>query len=345
MSALTTEFTIQRDICLKKHNTLALPARAEYFCRIDNLDDLYRAIDYAKQQQLVLIPLGEGSNLVLADDMQGLVVDINLKGIQIQDSGADRVQVSLAAGENWHHTVEVCLRQGLYGLENLALIPGRVGAAPIQNIGAYGVELSDVFISLSAIEIATGKLVQFNAQDCQFAYRSSVFKQGARDQYIIVSLSLELSKTPCINVEYPALKAALEGSDPSPEAVFEAVCRIRQEKLPDPAEIPNVGSFFKNPVITEAARGQLLSKYPSMPSYPQSGGLSKIPAAWLIEQCGYKGRRQGNVGVHDKQALVLVNFQGEGGELLALARNIQTDVKTKFGIDLVVEPRIYGDSA
>jgi UDP-N-acetylmuramate dehydrogenase len=232
----------------------------------------------------------------------------------------------------------------LYGLENLALIPGKVGAAPIQNIGAYGVELSDVFTSLSAIEIATGNLVQFNAQDCQFAYRSSIFKQGGLDQYIIVSLCLELSKIPIVHAEYPALKAALKGRDANPEAVFEAVCRIRREKLPDPAEIPNVGSFFKNPMIKVSARDQLLAKYPSMPSYSQSGGLIKIPAAWLIEQCGYKGRRQGNVGVHNKQALVLVNFQGDGTELLALARNIQTDVKARFGIDLVVEPRIYGDS-
>jgi UDP-N-acetylmuramate dehydrogenase len=344
MSALVTEFTIQRDICLKKHNTLALPARADYFCRVDSLDHLYQAIDYAKQHHLNLIPIGEGSNVVLADDVRGLVIDINLKGIDIQDSGVDQVQVTVAAGENWHHTVESCLWQSLYGLENLALIPGKVGAAPIQNIGAYGVELSDVFTSLSAIEIATGNLVQFNAQDCQFAYRSSIFKQGGLDQYIIVSLCLELSKIPIVHAEYPALKAALKGRDANPEAVFEAVCRIRREKLPDPAEIPNVGSFFKNPVIKVSARDQLVAKYPSMPSYSQSGGLSKIPAAWLIEQCGYKGRRQGNVGVHNKQALVLVNFQGDGTELLALARNIQTDVKARFGIDLVVEPRIYGDS-
>jgi len=343
MSATTTEFTIQRDICLKKHNTLALPARAEYFCTVDNLEQLYQAIDYAKQHKLTITPLGDGSNLVLAGDIQGLVIDIKLKGIHIEHGSLDRVQVRVAAGENWHCLVESCLSQGFYGLENLALIPGTVGAAPIQNIGAYGVELSDVFVSLSAIEIASGELVQFNARDCQFAYRSSVFKRAALDQYIIVSLNLELSKTPTVNVQYPTLNFELGDAEPSPEAVFEAVCRIRREKLPDPAEIPNVGSFFKNPVITQAARDLLLSNFPSMPHYSQSDGMSKIPAAWLIEQSDYKGIRQGNVGVHDKQALVLVNFQGDGPELLALAKNIETDVAAKFGIQLAIEPRIYGD--
>lgn len=342
MSLPSTEFNLQTDVCLQHLNTLALPAQAEYFCSVDSLDQLYQALDYANRHQLPITPLGEGSNMVLAGDIKGLVIDLNLKGIEIKNKGSDKVQVNMAAGENWHHMVEYCLHRGCYGLENLALIPGTVGAAPIQNIGAYGVELSDFFVSLNAIEVNTGKLVQFSAQDCQFDYRASIFKQAALDQYIIVSLCLELSKTPMVNTEYPALKAELEGTDPSPENVFEAVCRIRREKLPDPLQIPNVGSFFKNPLVANPRVEKLLETYPTLPNYPQAQGLCKIPAAWLIEQCGYKGLRHGNVGVHDKQALVLVNFQGNGRELLALAKIIEADVKAKFGIQLDIEPRVYG---
>ena len=342
MSLPSTELNLQADYCLQKLNSLALPARAEYFCSVDSLDQLYQALDYANLHQLTVTPLGEGSNIVLAGDIKGLVIDLNLKGIENKNKGSDKVQVNMAAGENWHHMVEFCLRKGWYGLENLALIPGTVGAAPIQNIGAYGVELRDFFVSLEAVEVKTGKLVQFSAQDCQFDYRASIFKQAALDQYIIVSLSLELSTIPAAHTEYPALKAEFEGTEASPEAVFEAVCRIRREKLPDPAQIPNVGSFFKNPLVAKPRVEKLLETYPALPNYPQAQGLCKIPAAWLIEQCGYKGLRHGNVGVHDKQALVLVNFQGNGRELLALAKAIEADVKAKFGIQLDIEPRVYG---
>ena len=342
MSLSYKELNLQADYCLHKLNSLALPARAEYFCSVDSLDQLYQALDYANLHQLAVTPLGEGSNVVLAGDIKGLVIDLNLKGIQNKNKGSDKVQVDMAAGENWHHMVEFCLRKGWYGLENLALIPGTVGAAPIQNIGAYGVELSDFFVSLEAVEVKTGKLVKFSAQDCQFDYRSSIFKRAALDQYIIVGLSLELSTIPVAHTEYPALNTALKGTEPSPEAVFKAVCRIRREKLPDPVQIPNVGSFFKNPLVSSSLADKLSATFPTIPCYPQADGLSKIPAAWLIEQCGYKGQRHGNVGVHAKQALVLVNFEGEGTELLALAQAIEADVNTKFGIQLDIEPRVYG---
>jgi UDP-N-acetylmuramate dehydrogenase len=342
MSLSSKEFNLQADYCLHKLNSLALPARAEYFCSVDSLDQLHQALDYANLHQLAVTPLGEGSNIVLAGDIKGLVIDLNLKGIQNKNKGSDKVQVDMAAGENWHHMVEFCLRKGWYGLENLALIPGTVGAAPIQNIGAYGVELSDFFVSLEAVEVKTGKLVKFSAQDCQFDYRSSIFKRAALDQYIIISLSLELSTIPVAHTEYPALNTALKGTEPSPEAVFKAVCRIRREKLPDPVQIPNVGSFFKNPLVSSSLADKLSATFPTIPCYPQADGLSKIPAAWLIEQCGYKGQRHGNVGVHAKQALVLVNFEGEGTELLALAQAIEADVNTKFGIQLDIEPRVYG---
>lgn len=343
MSALSSDITLLRDFSLQKHNTLALPACAEYFCSVNDVDQLYQALVFAKQNKLDIIPLGEGSNLVLATNIKGLVIALELKGKEAEIQDAEKVLVTLAAGENWHDAVAYCLEQGYFGLENLALIPGTVGAAPIQNIGAYGVELSDLFVSLTAVEIATGELVQLKARDCEFAYRSSIFKQRALDQYIIVSVCLELSQKPQINIDYPALKLALVGIQPNPKIVFDTVCRIRREKLPDPKQIPNVGSFFKNPIVSAAKQTQLLADYSSMPHYAQAQGLSKIPAAWLIEQCGYKGHRQGNVGVHDKQALVLVNFQGNGAELLALARRIEGDVKKKFDIELEIEPRIYGE--
>ena len=348
MSLLSTQINLQADYSLQSLNSLAMPARAEYFCSVESLDQLYQALDYANLHGLTVTPLGEGSNIVLAGDIQGLVIAIGIRGIDAQQRGAsnpDKVLVNLGAGENWHHMVEYCLSKGWYGLENLALIPGTVGAAPIQNIGAYGVELRDLFVSLEAIEVKTGKLVQLKAQDCQFDYRTSIFKQAALDQYVIVSLSLELSTIPEAQTEYPALNAALEGIKPSPEAVFEAVCRIRRDKLPDPAQIPNVGSFFKNPVVSSPLADKLLASFPTMPCYPQMDGLSKIPAAWLIEQCGYKGHRYGNVGVHHKQALVLVNFEGNGAELLALAEAIRADVNRKFSIQLDIEPRIYGQYA
>ena len=343
MNSPVSQFNLQQDICLQAFNTLSLPARAEYFCVINDLKQLDQALGFAKDKQLKITPLGEGSNLVLAGDIKGLVIVINLKGKEYKQLDSDRVQVAFAAGENWHDSVAYCLQKGFYGLENLALIPGTVGAAPIQNIGAYGVELSDFFVSLTAVEIATGELLQLTAKDCEFAYRSSIFKQSALDKYIIVSVCFQLSTEPKINADYPALKAELEGAKPTPDLLFETVCRIRQSKLPDPAQIPNVGSFFKNPVISTTQVNKLLSYYPDMPNYPQTSGLSKIPAAWLIEHCGYKGHRQGNVGVHDKQALVLVNFQGDGAELLALAKRIEEDVMAKFAIQLDIEPRIYGD--
>jgi len=345
MSNSSYEISPQKDVCLKKFNTLALPARAEYFCTVNSLDQLHEALAFAKENKLQIVPLGEGSNLVLAGNIKGLVIAINLKGKDFELQSSDRVKVTLAAGENWHESVAYCLQKGFYGLENLALIPGTVGAAPIQNIGAYGVELSDFFVSLMALDVDTGELLQLTAQDCEFAYRSSIFKCGGLDKYIIVSVCLELSKTAHINADYPALKAELKGSDLSPHTLFETVCRIRQSKLPDPAQIPNVGSFFKNPVISAAQVNKLLSDYPDMPNYPQTSSVSKIPAAWLIEHCGYKGLKQGNVGVHDKQALVLVNFQGDGPELLALAKSIEVDVMKKFDIKLDIEPRIYGDKA
>lgn len=327
---------------LQPFNTMAVPGRAEYFCRVDNQRQLLQALDYANHRQLPVTALGGGSNLLLAADIAGLVVHLNLTGIHAAEIAPGQFHVSFAAGENWHQAVEHCLQQGWYGLENLSLIPGNMGAAPIQNIGAYGVELCDLFISLEAIEISSGELVVMDKQACQFGYRDSIFKQAGKGRYLITLVTLALSSEPQLNIQYPALAEALQGTEPSPQQVSAAVCRIRREKLPDPQDIPNAGSFFKNPVIEAEMLHRLLESNASMPYFQQPNNRAKVPAAWLIDQCGFRGLRSGNVGVHQHQALVLVNFGGTGAEILHLARQIQQAVQERFMIALEIEPQIYG---
>jgi UDP-N-acetylmuramate dehydrogenase len=343
--------SIQQHFSLQPLNSLALPAYAEYFCEVCDQQELLAALDYAREHQLEVTPLGGGSNLVLAGDLPGLVIHLNTKGIShaIFD---DCVEVCFAAGENWHQGVLTTLQRGWYGLENLSLIPGNMGAAPIQNIGAYGVELADLFVSLSAIEIATGKRYEFDKAACEFAYRDSLFKNSARDKYIIVDITLRLSTSPAVNISYPALataaaEAGLDG-DLTPQMVSQLVCQVRSQKLPDPAVTPNAGSFFKNPVVAGSTATALLEQYPQMPSYPQPDQCKKIPAAWLIDQCGFKGVRRGSVGVHKNQALVLVNYLSDGGgtgeQLLELATELRDAVWQRFSIRLEIEPRVYGST-
>lgn len=340
---------IQQHVSLQPLNSLALPAYAEHFCSVADQDQLLAALDYAREHQLQVTPLGGGSNLVLAGDIPGLVIALNNKGFSYSHSG-DSVEVTFAAGENWHQGVLSTLQRGWFGMENLSLIPGNMGAAPIQNIGAYGIELSDLFVSLRAVEIATAKLCEFNKADCQFGYRDSLFKNAARDRYIIVDITLRLSTLAAVNTSYPALKAAVAEAglenNLTPQAVSELVCQIRQQKLPDPAMIPNAGSFFKNPVIADSAVAELRRHSPEMPAYSLPGQQSKIPAAWLIDQCGFKGIRRGSLGVHQHQPLVLVNHRdkpgGTGEQLLALAAEIGDAVWQRFAIHLEIEPRIYG---
>ncbi len=343
--------SIQQHISLQPYNSLALPAYAEYFCSLDGEEDLLAALAYARAHQLQVTALGGGSNLVLAGDIAGLVIHLNTKGYSYCNGAeADSVDVTFAAGENWHQAVLTTLEQGWYGMENLSLIPGNIGAAPIQNIGAYGVELEDIFVSLRAVEIASGKLCSFTKADCQFAYRDSLFKNAARDQYIILDVTLRLSTKPQVNTRYPALQQAIADaqiSEPlTPEKVSELVCQIRRQKLPDPTITPNAGSFFKNPLVESAAAEQLLERYPQMPNFPQPDKQTKIPAAWLIDQCGFKGITRGPVGVHKHQALVLVNNLREGGangeQLLALAEELRDGVWKRFSIRLEIEPRVYG---
>lgn len=350
--------SIQKNIQLKAYNSLRLPAVVDYFCAVSTEQDLLAALGYARQQGLQVTPLGGGSNLVLAGDLQGLVVKLDTRGIrsQVNDS---IVEVCFAAGEDWHSAVLHCLERGWYGLENLSLIPGTVGAAPIQNIGAYGVELADLFVSLRAVEIATGELHTFDREACQFGYRQSVFKAALCDQFIILDVTLRLSRQPSINIQYPALRqlakdqGLLEDGEPSaqltPVKVSELVCQIRSSKLPNPAQIPNAGSFFKNPLVSSEQAESLLQTYPQMPTFPQPDQQVKIPAAWLIDRCGYKGVARGPIAVHKDQALVLthnpeIEGGGDGSQLLAFASELQAAVEERFSIRLETEPRIYGST-
>lgn len=338
----STEFTIQESINLKPFNSLAISAVAEYFSEVANIAQLKMALSFAKTNNLKITPIGGGSNLVLAGDIDGLVIHIDLKGVTAQAISKTQVDINFAAGENWHAMVGYCLENQWYGLENLALIPGNMGAAPIQNIGAYGVELCDFLQSVEVLDIASGEVEVLSASDCKFGYRTSVFKQSAKDQYIILNVTLRLSTVAQVNSEYPSLKAALNSPEPSPMDIYQAVCKIRRDKLPDPVQIPNVGSFFKNPIIATEVADALAINYPKLPIYTDTELTSKVPAAWLIDHCGFKGYRKGNVGVHHNQALVLVNYQGSGEDILALADEIISKVLQKFAIRLELEPRVYG---
>jgi len=285
-----------------------------------------------------------------------LVIYLDLRGVTVKDAvdtAEDYVDVTFQAGEDWHEMVSYSLAQGWYGLENLSLIPGNMGAAAIQNIGAYGVELSDILTSLKVFDIESGQLLTLTTKECQFSYRNSVFKQSLKDKCIITEVTLRLSTQPVINLEYPALTDYFDDqlASPTPHMVSEAVCNIRRSKLPDPNELPNVGSFFKNPVISAVSftsiERQFESKDVKVPGYIQSSGSVKVPAGWLVEQCQFQGVRQGSAGVHKDQALVLVNYNDSmtsdpAKDILGLADNIQRMVAAEFGIDLDIEPRIYG---
>lgn len=329
---------------LRDYNTLALPAVAEYLCTVTTPDELDAARDFARARQLSITVLGAGSNVVLAGDIGGLVVRNALPGIQRVAQRGSEVMVRVGAGENWHGLVLDCLDQGWFGLENLALIPGCAGAAPIQNIGAYGVELAQYFVSLEAVLLDSGEVIQLDREDCRFGYRDSVFKGELQGRVAITAVTLALSTaaSPCL--EYPELRAAVAHlAAPTPQEVCAAVCALRRAKLPDPVARPNAGSFFKNPVMAAAEVEALRRRYPDLPTYLQADGRVKLPAAWLIDRAGWKGHRQGPVGVHDRQALVLVHFGGgRGDQLLRLAADIAADIGHRFGVALELEPAILG---
>jgi UDP-N-acetylmuramate dehydrogenase len=330
---------------LQKFNTLAVPALAQYFVSVKTDDELREALLFTRTENLPLLLLGCGSNIVLRADFPGLVVQIKSQGREVVDENDEFVWLKVAAGENWHQLVKYSLDNALYGLENLSLIPGSVGAAPIQNIGAYGVEIKELVAELSALNIRSGLSVTFTNESCQFGYRDSIFKQSLKDQYVITSVTFRLRKQPQLNLTYPALRLALANvaeADITPQQVSAAVIDIRQTKLPDPAIIPNVGSFFKNPVIEQLQFEFLKATNPAIVSYPAAANQVKLAAGWLIDQAGWRGREVGGAVVHEQQALVLTNPRKSSGQaVLELADLIKQSVFEQFGVMLEMEPRIY----
>lgn len=331
---------------LEKLNTLKLKQSARYFAEVASRDDLLTALHFARDRQLPWMVLGRGSNLVLSRDYPGVMIHQQLRGIeQVRDEG-ENIHIKIAAGEDWHELVTFSLQQGWYGLENLALIPGTAGAAPVQNIGAYGVELCDVFESLEAWDETQQRFVMLDRQQCLFAYRDSLFKQQPH-RFVILNVTLRLSRMPKVNIQYQSLQEyfSARSSRPmasdriTPEEVFSAVVAIRRAKLPDPDVIPNVGSFFKNPLVSTEQYESLLRQYPALVSYPAGPQRRKLAAAWLIDQAGWKGKRVDNIGVHPQQALVLVNYRdGSGAELLQFANTLCEDIQQRYGVILEMEP-------
>ena len=331
---------IQQNISLKQYNTFGIDATAKRFVVVNSLQDLKSLISTEKD----IFLLGGGSNMLLTSDIKKLVVHLNLKGVIVNDTDKNVVYVTSEAGENWHEFVLWCISQNYGGLENLSLIPGNVGTSPIQNIGAYGVEIKDTFHQLEALEIETGKTKIFKIKDCNFGYRDSVFKNELKGKYIIVNITFKLTKdNHKINTSYGAIKELLQNKEtPTIKDISNAIISIRQSKLPDPKEIGNSGSFFKNPVIPSNLFETIQEKYPTIPHYVISKNEVKIPAGWLIEQCGFKGKRFGDAGVHTKQALVLVNYNNATGkEIYSLAQKIQKKVKEIFNIELAIEVTIF----
>ncbi len=336
---------ILKNISLKAYNTFNIDVKASGYAEANSVAEL---IDFVKEGHLrdnnVLI-LGGGSNILFSGDFDGLVIRNRIEGIEVKEQGTDMVLVKAGAGVVWDDLVHYCIDRGYGGIENLVLIPGSVGASPIQNIGAYGVELKDVFHSLEALDVNTGEVRSFGTEECAFAYRDSIFKKGLKGKYIILSVSLLLSRDHDPDVSYGAILDELKamGVDrPGIREVGEAVTAIRRRKLPDPEEVGNAGSFFKNPVITEKKYHEIRNRYPDMPSYKGEPGLVKVPAGWMIEQCAWKGQTLGNAAVHDRQALVLVNKgNATGKEVLRLARRIKASVFDEFGIDLEMEVNVY----
>lgn len=325
---------------LTPHNTFGLATQAAHCVTLSQASQLESLSDLAGRHASLLV-LGGGSNVVLPDRVPGLVARVALRGVRLVDERPDAWIIEAAAGENWHDFVAGCVARGWDGLENLALIPGTVGAAPVQNIGAYGVELQQRFHALTAWNVAQRRLVHMTAQDCRYAYRDSVFKHQPAGHWVIVSVQFALPRPWRPVLDYPDLRRdpALAAGAPSAKAIFEAVCRIRRAKLPDPAIIGNAGSFFKNPLVQGGQRDALAARFPGLVSYAQPDGRYKLAAGWLIDQCGWKGRALGAAGVHDRQALVLVNRGGaRAADILALAEAVQRDVKQRYGVMLEPEP-------
>jgi UDP-N-acetylmuramate dehydrogenase len=329
---------------LLPYNTFGFDVQATELIKIENKEQIVNLYEdgFFKSPYRVI---SGGSNLLLTQNIQEPILLIRIPGIAQKDETDEYVCIEFGAGENWHESVLYCVENQFYGIENMSLIPGCIGAAPIQNIGAYGTELKDVFHTLSAYNIHTGNFENFNLQQCQFGYRDSFFKQQGKGKYIITSVTLKLSKTAKINTQYGDIQNTLilkNITNPSIKDVSDAVIEIRKSKLPDPAILGNSGSFFKNPVIEKSLAEKIQANHPDLKIFPVSDECVKIPAAWLIEKSGWKGHKRSHVGVHEKQALVLVHYGGgKGSEIQQLATEIQTDVANKFNVHLEFEVNIW----
>ena len=338
---------IARDVSLKNFNTLGLEATAAALVSVSGVEELRAALEWAAAHSLPVLPWGEGSNLVPVGRVECGVILQRDAEIEVLSDSPEQQQLRVCAGYNWHAFVRETLASGLFGLENLALIPGTVGAAPVQNIGAYGVELAAFVSAVHMLRIKDGSKLSLDTNSCEFGYRDSIFKHELAGQVVITAVDFVLNKKPHCVITYPALQEYLAEAtrEVTPQSVFDAVVAIRGARLPDPAVVPNAGSFFKNPVVEAHAAALLAAQYPELPMYPQDAGRCKLPAAWLIEQCGYKGAAREGVAVDSDHALVLTNTGSNSGvALLSLAHEIQASVLAQFGCQLEIEPRVLGDS-
>jgi len=337
------QMLIQENVQLLPYNTFGLKASASHFCSVTSVKELKEAIEFGRSRSLSNFVLGGGSNVLFTKDIDALLLKIDMKGIELISETDNTYVVQFHAGESWHGCVMHCIENGYAGIENLSLIPGNIGAAPMQNIGAYGVEIKQRFKELEALNVETLEVETFNNTDCEFGYRESVFKRALKGKYIILKVTLELLKEPELNTSYGAIEQELEKlnvEEPTIQTVSQAVINIRRSKLPDPAEIGNAGSFFKNPVISIEDHERIKAEYSEMAAYPTDGKM-KLAAGWLIEKAGWKGKRFDNYGVHERQALVLVNYGGaKGSDLYGLSEQIMKDVQEKFGVGLEREVNV-----
>lgn len=339
---------IQQNFSLKNLNTFGVEASARYYCHVTNVPELKEALSYAHEQQLSVLFLGGGSNILFTQDYDGLVIKLDLKGISEEIINEREVLVTAQAGEGWHEFVQFCLNKNYGGLENLSLIPGNVGTSPMQNIGAYGTEIKDAFVRCAVLNLETLEEEELDAEECRFGYRESIFKNSAKGKYVILSVTFKLTtRAHKILTEYGAIQNELRNmgiSSPTIQQVSQAVIRIRQSKLPDPKMIGNAGSFFKNPTVSFEQFQTLKQQFNEMPSYP-FGERVKIPAGWLIEQCGWKGRQIGNVATHAAQSLVIINKTGNatGNEIFNFSARIIVSVQQHFGVTLEREVNIIPD--
>ncbi len=323
---------------LLSHNSFRINHLCDYYMSVFEDSEIRECLDWAYNKNLPVLIIGGGSNLLFTTDFCGLILNISIIGIKIVKENESHIWLEVGAGVVWNDLVQYVVERNWGGIENLVLIPGKVGAAPIQNIGAYGVEVKETIESVTALDRLTKDRIVFQNEECHFSYRDSIFKSSHKDRYIITSVTFKLSRHPSLNLNYGLVKEEMEkesSGEWSIKKVSETISRIRKSKLPDPEQLGNAGSFFKNPEIPESKYAELLKNYPDMPSYPTQENMKKIPAAWLIEKCGWKGKRFGNYGVHEKQALVLVNYGGASGlDIYQLSIDIQESIKATFGVDL-----------